>query len=93
MDIFPGRSDRAEEQLHPEVVEPTVEELAAAESPLPEWERLRVQRFYAEMIEQELGPDLPEDVPARRTASGAVLWLVPGEAGRCGDEFAGGEAA
>lgn len=69
------------------------EELAAIEAPLPEWERLRVQRFYAEMIEQELGPDLPEDVPARRTASGAVLWLVPGEAGRRGDEFAGGEAA
>lgn len=82
-----------------DVVEPTDEELVAVESPLEEWDELRVQRFWSAMVAEELGSDEPEpevedvdEVPARRTSSGVVLQLVRGSVESRG-EVAGGEAA
>ncbi|MDR7300408.1 hypothetical protein [Haloactinomyces albus] len=70
-----------------DVVEPSDAELAAVESPLEEWDALRVQRFWEAMVVEELGSPEPRsgefdepvlsEGPSRRTSSGAVLRLLP----------------
>ncbi|SDO94730.1 hypothetical protein SAMN04487905_101211 [Actinopolyspora xinjiangensis] len=95
MNIFPEQPDRISDDL-----EPTAEELAAVEAPLPEWDLLRVRRFYDRLIAEELRVGALEAVeaageglPVRRTSSGAVLRLVRGRAAGSGEGFVGGEAA